>query len=1002
MPLPTPAITFVIPAYNAADTLGVTVRSLQAQTRSDWQAVIVDDGSADETYKVAQGLAALDARIKVVTRENGGVSAARNTGVDAADAPYICLLDADDWLDKRYIELMLAPLGDIEQPAATYCSYRRVVEDGELPIEWAKDLSGENARRELSSYCVVAVFCVVFRKADYERIGGMNTQLRTAEDWEFWLRLAFADVAYIEVRECLGFYYNRPGTLSTDMKSFAGDALHVLKLAHRLNSERAGPDTLTDPDSMAFIYVVAWCAGWQAGLGKDGRDILALLSPMPDPSGHEKTLTEVIMRGIALGLASSNPAAIHRQSALWQPHVDVLFRTFEAAAYPGLARNLWVELVNHIVAVAPPETPWRIAHICAFATELHTAPNVAKPEGVDTAVIALLHKGRLRNLHTAPMWGPFGAASMADALAHFPLLVVEKLTRSPFALAGFSARLALALAKDARPLAKIVLKEGDRKKKLKLRLTALVRQTLKMQGTVQSGPEDGLTVAQARISNISASFTGPTISPKSDIDTADKRHAGNDLSPDEAAYWEDIFAHPDPWNYLSVYETTKYHQTIDILGDEPIGRAMEVACAEGIFTRMIRPHVKSLLAVDISTRALERARKRCADLDGVSFETYNLITDTPPEGLDLIICSEVLYYLDGAPRLREIATKFSNALREGGRFVTAHAHQLSDEPHRTGYEWGDGFGVGTIRDVFAYTPGLVLENSMESELYAIHCFRKTTPEKAVKPTVTSIDFGKPLEPDVAKHVVWGGIVKSRGDALASEVTGDIPVLMYHRIADDGPAGLAPYRTSPVDFDAQLRLLRRHGYYTLSVAGLDAHLRSRRPVPGRPVVITFDDAYADFATHAFPILESNDFTADVFVVTGKVGQTSDWDKAHGVAPLMDWPEIERLSALGTRFGSHMESHTPATMLASEALLDEALRSKLTLEQKLGKPVTSIAMPYGVFDARVGQVLELCGYETAFSTEYGHASLDSPRLRLPRLEIYGDMSLDAFARTVGIKP
>jgi len=1000
MPLPMPAITFVIPAYNAADTLDITVRSLQAQTRSDWQAVIVDDGSTDETYKVAQGLAAQDARIKVVTRENGGVSAARNSGVDAADAPYICLLDADDWLDKRYIELMLAPLGDVEQPAATYCSYRRVVEDGELPIEWAKDLSGENARRELSSYCVVAVFCVVFRKADYKRIGGMNTELRTAEDWEFWLRLAFADVAYIEVRECLGFYYNRPGTLSTDMKSFAGDAIQVLRLAHRLNSERDGSNTLAAPDNMAFIYVVAWCAGWQAGLGKDGRDILALLSPMPDPSGHEKSLTEVIMRGIVLGLTSSDPAAIHRQSALWQPHVDVLFRTFEAAAYPGMARNLWVELVNHIVAMAPPETPWHIAHICAFALDLQATPDVARPDGVDTVIVGLMDRRQIKNIYTASMWDHFGAASMADALGHFPLLMARKFARHPLGLVGFIGQMLPGLLKDARPLAKILLKEGERKEKLKRRLTNLVRQNVKTPG-VASSAGDSLLTAQARVAAITAAFTRSATTTTAQMVTIDKRQAESDLPPDQAAYWENIFAQPDPWNYLSAYETKKYHQTIEILGNEPVGAAMEVACAEGIFTRMIRPHVNSLLAVDISTRALERARQRCADLDDIRFDTFNLITDTPPKSLDLIICSEVLYYLEDASRLREVAAKFSAALNEGGRFVTAHAHQLSDEPHRTGYEWGDSFGVGTIRDVFAATPGLVLERSMEAELYAIHCFRKTSTGTTIEPVITQIDFGKPLEPDVAQHVVWGGIVKSRTDAMASESAAEIPVLMYHRIADDGPEALVPYRTTPADFDAQLRLLRRHGYYTLSAAELNTHLRLRRPVPGRPVVITFDDAYADFASHAFPILQSNDFTADVFVVTGKVGQTSDWDKAYGVAPLMDWPEIERLSALGIRFGSHMESHTPAAALGSEALLNEALRSKLTLEQKLGKPVTSIAMPYGVYDARVAQVLELCGYDTAFSTEYGYTSLDSPRLRLPRLEVHGGMRLNAFAHMLGIE-
>ena len=1001
MTLPTPAITFVIPAYNAAKTLEMPLRSLQAQTRQDWQAVIVDDGSSDATYEVAQGLAGQDSRIKVLTRENGGVSAARNTGVEAADAPYICLLDADDWLDKCYIERMLAPLTDARRPVATYCSYRRVVDSGELPIEWTKDLTGDNARRELSSYCVLAVFCVVFRKVDYQRIGGMNTALQTCEDWEFWLRLAFDNVDFLEIRECLGFYYNRTGSLSKDMLASTRDAIQVLTLAHALNTARFGTPALTSANSLPFVYVVSWFAGWQAGAGKPVGEILKMLSPMPDCSGQEAVLADIIMKSLRLGLQSSDFDALCEKSALWEPHVDEIFHTFETAGYPGMARNLWAELTDHILRTAPPAGPWHVAHIRAFAIDLHDVPDIIKPASADTVIVAIQSKGRVSGLYTAPMWGHFGAASMAEALAHFPLLAVKKLTRNPLTLVGFSSRLAISLLKDSRLLAKILLKEGDRKKKLKMRLTALVRQILKTQPIVRPGTEDGLSIAQARVAAISASFIRPMATAMADTGPTDRRQIESDLPPDEAAYWEDIFAQPDPWNYLSLYETTKYHQTIDILGDEPVGRAMEVACAEGIFTRMIHPHVDSLLAVDISTRALERARKRCADLDGISFDTYNLITDTPPEGLDLIVCSEVLYYLDGASRLREIAAKFSAALKDGGRFVTAHAHQLTDEPHRTGYEWGDSFGVGTIRDVFADTPGLVLEKSMESELYAIHSFRKTTAEKAATPIVMPVNFGKPLEPDVARHVIWGGIAKSRADAMASEMTGDIPVLMYHRIADDGPAGLAPYRTSPADFDAQLCLLRRHGYYTLSAADLNTHLRLRQPVPGRPVVITFDDAYADFASHAFPILESNDFTADVFVVTGKAGQTSDWDKVHGVAPLMDWPEIERLSKLGIRFGSHMESHTSAAALGSEALLDEALRSKLTLEQKLGKPVSSIAMPYGVFDARVEQVLELCGYETAFSTEHGLAHLDSPRLHLPRLEVYGGLSLDEFARMVGIK-
>ncbi len=124
------------------------------------------------------------------------------------------------------------------------------------------------------------------------------------------------------------------------------------------------------------------------------------------------------------------------------------------------------------------------------------------------------------------------------------------------------------------------------------------------------------------------------------------------------------------------------------------------------------------------------------------------------------------------------------------------------------------------------------------------------------------------------------------------------------------------------------------------------------------MLTFDDAYLDFLTDAFPILAENDFSAEVFVVTDKVGGRSDWDSAYGEpAPLMSWSNIQELHQKGICFGSHLASHTPASAMDNEVFLAEAMLSRNALQSRLGTSVESIALPYGGTDFRVPGILAL---------------------------------------------
>ncbi len=109
--VPDPAHTVIVPAYNAAGTLELAIRSVRAQTDSSFELIAVDDGSTDATPDLLQRLAGEDARIRVIRQENAGPSAAREAAMGQASGTYLTFLDSDDLLMPSYLETMAETLG---------------------------------------------------------------------------------------------------------------------------------------------------------------------------------------------------------------------------------------------------------------------------------------------------------------------------------------------------------------------------------------------------------------------------------------------------------------------------------------------------------------------------------------------------------------------------------------------------------------------------------------------------------------------------------------------------------------------------------------------------------------------------------------------------------------------------------------------------------------------------------------------------------------------------
>jgi peptidoglycan/xylan/chitin deacetylase (PgdA/CDA1 family) len=457
---------------------------------------------------------------------------------------------------------------------------------------------------------------------------------------------------------------------------------------------------------------------------------------------------------------------------------------------------------------------------------------------------------------------------------------------------------------------------------------------------------------------------------------------------------------PAPWTDSSGYEQERRSRLLEALPAEPIGTALELACAEGRFTDRLAPRVRRLVAGDACTDALARASQRCARHGNVEFRRLDAATDALPQGLDLIVCSDVLYTVTDEARLRAVAARLAASLRPGGHLLAAHALVLRDDPSRTGFDWEGRWGAAAIGRVLGQTPSLAADRSIVTELYRIDRFVRLADGAVAarrKPREDTRPVTAPIDHELARQIVWGGAEARRSDVAARERRARIPVLAYHRIADDGPNALARYRVAPAAFEAQLRWLRRHGYHAVVSDDLGRFLRERHPFVGRPVMITFDDGYQDFADTAWPLLRRHDFRAEVFVVTDHAGGHAEWDRKYGSpAPLMNATTIVALAREGVRFGSHLATHQPADGLSTHELAQELRRSHDALVQWTGEPPCALAAPFGVVDERLQRLAVECGFRVAFSTRDAATALTDDPLRCPRIEVRGDMSLRQFAQ------
>lgn len=226
----------------------------------------------------------------------------------------------------------------------------------------------------------------------------------------------------------------------------------------------------------------------------------------------------------------------------------------------------------------------------------------------------------------------------------------------------------------------------------------------------------------------------------------------------------------------------------------------------------------------------------------------------------------------------------------------------------------------------------------------------------------------------------------------------VPILMYHEIAPRSEAR-SRLAVEPEAFAAQVDALYDGGFQTLTaseaasaLAGPDLRL------PERPVVLTFDDGYADFHSRALPLLERNGFSATVFLTTGWIADAGRRPLAQPIGPMLSWSQIEEASASGIEFAAHSRTHPQLDRLSEPALREELGTSKGELEDRLGAEVRGLAYPFGYSNSTVRDLARQLAYGYGCAVRNAMADADADLFALPRLTVGRATTMPLFRQLV----
>jgi peptidoglycan/xylan/chitin deacetylase (PgdA/CDA1 family) len=239
----------------------------------------------------------------------------------------------------------------------------------------------------------------------------------------------------------------------------------------------------------------------------------------------------------------------------------------------------------------------------------------------------------------------------------------------------------------------------------------------------------------------------------------------------------------------------------------------------------------------------------------------------------------------------------------------------------------------------------------------------------------------PLVGKTCTPLVWGTTI--------ARTAVSVPVLLYHDISDQY---IDEYTVNAAQFATQMEWLYSNGYQAISLSAL-----RRQSIPGRTVVITFDDGYASFMDFAFPLLSNYGFKATINIIGEYSGSYLSFS---GNRPMLSWDEYRYLVASGIAdlgchtYKLHIFHHRGAEGVSKETLREDLYLFQKTMVREIGKPSEILAWPYGFYDNSTVTVAAREGFKYMLTSKRGFLDPSGPMNEIPRSNIGGDTDFSTF--------
>lgn len=206
-------VSVIVPCYNQERYISECLDSILAQTFVDYEVIVINDGSTDDSLKVINKYAEAYSFVKIINQKNQGIVVTRNKGIEQASGKYILPVDGDDKIAPTYLEKAVNVLESNAKVRVVYCEAEFF---GARQGKW--ELRKYSFPEILSDNCVFS--CALFYKEDWKKVGGYNESMKCGlEDFEFWLSLIEKlNVQFYQIPEVLFYYRQQENSLSKNFK----------------------------------------------------------------------------------------------------------------------------------------------------------------------------------------------------------------------------------------------------------------------------------------------------------------------------------------------------------------------------------------------------------------------------------------------------------------------------------------------------------------------------------------------------------------------------------------------------------------------------------------------------------------------------------------------------------------------------------------------------------------------------------------------------------------